>query len=151
MEEITMTNAEHALFLFRNGYNCAQSIFSTFGPLFGLDEDTCLKVACPFGGGMACLGNVCGAVSGALMVIGLFRGKGVDDDEDCKAHSYKMVRIFIDDFQSRHGSIVCRELIGFDLCKPEEYERAKNEGIFSQKCESYVISSAEILEKMLAL
>lgn len=146
-----MTNAEHAVFLFRNGYNCAQSIFSTFGPLFGLDEDTCLKVACPFGGGMACIGNVCGAVTGALMVIGLFRGKGVDDDEECKAHSYKLVQSFIDDFQTRYGSIVCRDLIECDLRRTGEYERAKKEGIFSQKCENFVISSVEILEKMLAL
>ncbi len=146
-----MTNSERAAFLFRNGYNCAQAIFSTFGPLFGLDEDTCLKVACPFGGGMACLGNVCGAVTGSLMVIGLFRGRGIDEDNECKTHSYKIAQSFIDDFTSRFGTIVCRDLIDCDVTRPEEYERTKNEGIFSQKCESYIISSAEILEKILVL
>ncbi len=146
-----MTNTERALFLFRNGNNCAQAVFSTFGPLLGLDEDTCLKVACPFGGGIARFGNVCGAVTGALMVIGLCHGKGVDGDEACKKRLYELVRNFIEQFSQRHETIICRELIGLDISRPEEYERAKKEGIFSQYCESYVISSAEILEKMLAL
>jgi C_GCAxxG_C_C family probable redox protein len=150
-EEQHITNVQRAIFLFRSGYNCSQSIFSTFGPLLGLDEDTCLKIACPFGGGIARLGNVCGAVSGALMVIGLCHGKGVDDEEECKIHSYALVQNFLDTFKSQHGSIICRELIGYDISSEAGHERAKNEGIFAQKCESYVVSSAEILEKLLAL
>lgn len=145
------TNGEVALSHFRNNYNCAQSIFSTFGPLFGLDEDTCLKIACPFGGGMARHGYVCGAVSGALMVIGLSKGKGVDDGEDCKKHTYALADEFIQSFQKRCGSIICKELIGCDLSNPLEYERAKAENLFVVKCENYVIASVEILEKLLCL
>ncbi|MCX7679110.1 MAG: C-GCAxxG-C-C family protein [Spirochaetes bacterium] len=151
MEGEKITHVEQALFHFRNNFNCAQSVFSTFGPLYGLDADTCLKIACPFGGGMARLGHVCGAVTGALMVIGLSHGKGVDDGEDCKNRTYTLVLEFIKRFQEHHGSIFCSELIGYNLSNPIEYERAKAENVFTVKCENYLIASVKILETMLAL
>lgn len=110
-----------------------------------------MKIACPFGGGIARRGHVCGAVSGALMVIGLCHGKGVDDDEDCKQHSYDLVIKYIDEFNQQHGSIMCRTLIGRDLSNPVVYERAKLDNLFALICENYIVHAVEILEKMLVL
>ena len=69
-----MTNVEDALSLFKNGFRCSQAILSTYGLQFGLDQELALKLASPFGGGMGSLGNTCGAVTGAILVIGLKYG-----------------------------------------------------------------------------
>ena len=66
-----MTKSETALDYFRNKFNCSQAVFAAFGPAYGLSEDSCLKIGCAFGGGMGKQQLTCGAVTGALMALGL--------------------------------------------------------------------------------
>ena len=124
-------------------------MFSSFGEEFGLDRERALKVAGAFGGGMGRMGETCGAVTGAFMVIGLKYGMTKAKDEEARDKTYELVREFVTKFQSRHGSIVCRELLGYDLNNPQEGELAKKKGLFDTLCPQLVQDATEILEEIL--
>jgi C_GCAxxG_C_C family probable redox protein len=140
---------EQAASRFSSGLNCAQAVFSSHADQLGLDRDTALKVASAFGGGMARLGNTCGAVTGALMAIGLRHGTNDGDDEKAKETCYLLARRFVDEFTSRHGSIRCNTLVGHDVSVPEERAAAKEEGIFATLCPKLVRDAAEIVGQIL--
>ena len=124
-------------------------MLSSFGEEFGLDRERALRVAGAFGGGMARMGATCGAVTGALMVIGLKYGKTKAENEGARDKTYKLVREFINRFQSRHGSIICKELLGYDLSNPQEGEAAKEKGLFDTLCPQLVRDTTEILKEIL--
>jgi C_GCAxxG_C_C family probable redox protein len=134
---------------FREGFNCSQAVLSAWGGRFGLDRETSLRLASAFGGGMAGLGEVCGAVTGSLMVIGLTHGQTEAKDKETKARNYALVRDFTNRFRERHGSLRCRELIGCDLTTAEGMEAARAKGLFTEQCPRFVRSAAEILEDIL--
>jgi C_GCAxxG_C_C family probable redox protein len=124
-------------------------VLSSFGEEFGLDRERALRVAGAFGGGMARMGETCGAVTGALMVIGLKYGKIKTSDEKAREQTYELVGEFVKRFQSRHGSIVCRELLGYDLSSPDERKAAHDKGLFTTLCPQLVRDAAEILGEIL--
>jgi C_GCAxxG_C_C family probable redox protein len=124
-------------------------VLSSFGEEFGLDRELALKVAGAFGGGMARMGETCGAVTGALMVIGLKYGKTKAGDEGVREKTYEVVREFVKRFKSRHGSLLCRELLGYDLSSPGERTAASEKGLFTTLCPQFVRNAAEILEEMI--
>jgi C_GCAxxG_C_C family probable redox protein len=103
---------EKAESLFRAGYNCAQSVIGTFCTELGLDFDSAMKLAQPFGGGMGRLREVCGAVSGMLMCAGLAEGTSDPSDRQGKDRMYENVQQLAARFIGQNGSIVCRELLG---------------------------------------
>lgn len=146
-----MTIADKAVDLFRNGFNCAQSVAASYGPLLGLDEDTCLRIACPFGGGMGRMQHVCGAVTGAFMVLGLSYGKGIGEGEERKARSYDLVREFSHRFEEINGSVVCRTLLECDISTESGLEQARELGLFHTRCEKFVKDASLLLEDMLDL
>jgi C_GCAxxG_C_C family probable redox protein len=131
-------------------FNCAQSVIATCGPELGLDRESALRVASGFGGGMGRLGEVCGAVTGAFMVIGLKHGKSSpeDDANETKEKAYALVYDFADRFRACNGSILCRELLGCDVNTPEGSAQAREKGLFSNLCPKLVQSAVEILEQM---
>jgi C_GCAxxG_C_C family probable redox protein len=131
-------------------FNCAQSVLATCGPELGLDRETALRVAGGLGGGMGRLGEVCGAVTGAFLAIGLKHGKShpEDSESETKEKAYALVYEFADRFRTRHGSILCRELLGCDISTPEGSAQAREKGLFSDLCPMLVQSAVEILEQM---
>ena len=138
-----MNNIEQAVACFKTNFNCSQSIISTYGPKVGIDRGHCLKISEVFGGGMASTGNVCGVVTGAFMTIGLNYGRTRGDDEHAKEKSKERAIEFIDKFKDRNDTILCNELINFDVSTPENKELA------IEKCTQLVRDSAEILEIIL--
>jgi C_GCAxxG_C_C family probable redox protein len=98
---------------------------------------------------MARMGETCGAVTGAFMAIGLKYGKARAEDEGARDKTYELVREFVNRFQSRHGSIICKELLGYDLSNPQEGEAAKEIGLFDTLCPQFVRNATEILEEIL--
>ncbi len=140
---------EAAVGTFREGFNCSQAILSTYGGEFGLERETALKAAAAFGGGMGGLGEVCGAVTGALVVIGLRYGHKEAKDRETKAKTYARARDFAGRFRSRHGALCCRELLGCDLTTPEGMAKARQQGLFTELCPRLVRTAAEILEDAL--
>jgi len=149
MKENNMTKADKASEYFKGNLNCAQSVFSTFSPELDLDHVTAWKIATPFGGGLSHMREVCGAVAGALMVIGLKYGMTEDEDLEAKDKSYALAQEFASRFTSKHESINCHKLIGYDLDNAEEYEKAKSEGVFDRVCTNLVRDAVEILEEII--
>ena len=105
-----MSRIEEALSRFREDFNCAQSIFGTYAPHYGLDQDKALKISTGFGGGMARSGRTCGAVTGAYMVIGLKNGMGLSKVKEAKEKTYQVISEFSDQFQEKNGSLICKEI-----------------------------------------
>jgi C_GCAxxG_C_C family probable redox protein len=138
-----MSDIEKTVGAFQEGYNCCQAVLSTYGPRFGLERESALKIAGGFGGGIGHLGESCGAVTGALMVIGL---KG---DASAPELTYSLVDRFLEKFKARQGSILCRELLGYDISTPQGLQAIKDRGLFDNLCPKFVRASAEILEEIL--
>ena len=126
---------------FAEGFNCSQAVFCAFASKFGINDGTALKLASPFGGGVAHQGQVCGAVTGALMALGLARGS---DTVETKDETYRMAEDFISRFQERHDTILCRELIGVDISTPEGLQSARDTGVFKSICPGLVKDAAEL-------
>lgn len=131
---------------FDQNFNCAQSVFSAFAAQFGLDEETAVKIAAPFGGGVARRGETCGAVTGALMAIGLARGTATPESKEVV---YRLAQEFMLRFKEKHGSLLCRELIGCDISTPEGLKNAHASGVTRSVCPKVVHDAAEILHTML--
>ncbi len=144
-----MNRSEKAVTCFGNGCNCAQAVFTAFCKEFGLEEKIGLKIACPFGGGLGHTGGVCGAVTGALLVIGLKYGPENSENGDLKIRNYTIAQNFISEFQKRNGSVNCTELISYDLSDESQLDRARQSGVFKTKCPKYVSDAVEILEQMI--
>ena len=146
-----MSKAEEAKKQFEKGFLCAPAVLSTYSEQLGLEKALALKVACGFGAGIGRMGRTCGAVTGVVMVIGLKHGQVNLADEESREKTYKLVKGFIDRFTAIHGSIECRELIGYDLSNSAELKSARESGVFQNKCPSFVYDSARILEDVLHL
>ncbi len=126
-------------------FNCAQTILSIFAPETGLDELTALKIASGFGGGMACA-ETCGAVTGSYMVIGMKHGHSTPDPE-ARAITKLKIQKFNEKFKNEHGSLICKELTGFDISTPEGAFAADEEEVFTLKCPQFIKTACNILEK----
>ena len=111
----------HANERFKSGFNCSQSVLSAFAEDFGLSRDSCLRLASPFGSGIARMQETCGAVTGALMAIGLKYGKGENGTEDDKTIAYRQSQFLVNEFKKRNTTICCRQLLdGYDMNSPQE-------------------------------
>jgi C_GCAxxG_C_C family probable redox protein len=146
---MNQNSVEKAAQLFKVGYNCSQSVLAAHANELGLPEDLALRLATPFGGGMGRRGEVCGAVSGALMVLGLKAGNTDPQDKTAKERAYALACEFQERFQARHGAILCRELLGYDIGSPEALALARAEGRFTKRCPNFVRDAAAILDEML--
>ncbi len=134
---------------FKGSYFCSQAVLSVFCEDLGMDLLTALKVASGFGGGMGRMGEVCGAVTGAFMALGLHDWKANSPTPDEKNKISERIRAFTREFKKRHGSIVCKDLIGCDLNTPQGYKEATDKGVFASICRPVVEDAAAILEEML--
>lgn len=144
-----MSRVEETLSKFREDFNCAQSIFGTYAPRYGLDQDKALKISTGFGGGMARSGRTCGAVTGAYMAIGLKNGMGLDKVKEAKEKTYQLISEFSKKFQERNGSMICKEILGCEINTPEGMDYFNQNELLEKKCIQCVKSAAEILEEIL--
>lgn len=139
-----MNKADQTSIVFSE-YNCAQTIFSLFSKELGMDKELALKIASGFGSGMNS-GETCGAVTGAYMVIGLKLGHCSSDPDD-KSRTSALIQKFNALFLKEHGSLKCKELLGFEIADPEEKQKAREAGVFQSRCPEYLKTAATILEK----
>jgi C_GCAxxG_C_C family probable redox protein len=144
-----MDRINNAVSAFSEGFSCSQAVFSAFAEELGVDRTTALKISSAFGGGMAVMGLTCGAVTGALMVIGAKHGRTHADDNAAKEKTYETSREFVRRFTERHKSILCRELLGTDISTPKGKKRMKEQGLFSTLCPYLVSDAVEILEEII--
>ena len=143
----TRVNEAEARFI--EGFNCCQAVLSAYGVDLGIKEEKALKLASAFGAGIAYMGDICGAVSGAFMVLGLKYGRSRIEDEKAKQKTYEMIHKFIEEFKGKNGSIKCNDLLGVDVGTEEGLKKAYDEGKFTAICPALVRDSASIVEKLL--
>jgi C_GCAxxG_C_C family probable redox protein len=144
-----MNRVEHALSMFEEGFVCSQALLATFGKQLGLDRDTALKVSAAFGGGMCRMGETCGAVTGAFMVIGLKYGGAEAKDKKARDKTYTLATEFVKRFEGRNGTIDCKKLLGCDISTPQGLSVAREKKLFHTVCPKYVRDAAEIVEEIL--
>ncbi len=131
---------------FARGFSCAQSVFSAFAEQFGIAADLALHLPAPFGGGLARQGETCGALSGALMILGLRYGQ---DRPEGKEEMYRITREFMDGFKGRHGALRCSDILGFDISTPQGMQAAREKNVFATMCPLIVDETAKALERYL--
>ena len=134
--------------LFEKGYNCSQSVVLAFCDETGLDSETALKISSSFGGGMGRLREVCGAVSGMFIVLGMIDGYSDPLDKIAKAEHYKLIQSVAMKFKNENKSFVCRELLGLSVDKESYIPEERNEGYYKRRpCADLVEYAAEILDE----
>ena len=143
-----MNHTDKAKEYFSNNFNCSQAVFTTFATEMGLDEELALKIATQFGGG-ARKGEMCGAVSGALMVLVLKYGHCHSENEEEKGRAYRISEDFMNRFIQKNGTVVCRELLGYDLSEPEDMKKIKELNLFKTTCPEMVRCATEIVDEMI--
>lgn len=144
-----MDHGEKAAELFLQGYNCAQAVTVAFCDVTGLQPDFAAKIASSFGGGMGRLREVCGAVSGMLMVAGLLYGYDIPGDDGVKMAHYQLVQNLAGQFREEVGSIVCREILKNPPTDPAPTPRTE-EFYRKRPCARMVMLAAQILDRYLA-
>jgi C_GCAxxG_C_C family probable redox protein len=143
---------EIAVSKFSEGYNCAQSVLYSYSDALGLDKNTALEMACGFGAGMGRKGEVCGAVSGGIIVIGAKYGRGDKDDRTATELTYKKTRELMDRFEKKHGTFICRKLLhGCELTTDEGQKHFKESNLSNTICQPCVRSVVEILDGIMEL
>lgn len=146
-----MNNAERAAEYFARGFNCSQSVLAAYAEQFGLTEDLALKLAGGFGGGMGRMAGTCGAVTGAIMVIGLKFAGTAPGDVRGRENAYAVVREFAHRFKGRNVTVLCRELLECDISTPEGIKHAHEEKLIKQCCPKFISDAAEILDQLIEL
>lgn len=147
-----MNEIEKAGELFLEGYNCSQSVFVAFCHRFNIDEETAKRISAGLGGGVGRMREVCGAVSGAAMVLGSVVAPVDGDDSESKKKNYELVREFAERFKSRHGgTVVCREMLklGVQMENSATPERRSAEYYKKRPCLKAVEDAAEIVKELI--
>ncbi len=142
-----MTRKEQAAELYSKGFICSQAVFGVFAEKYGLPMETALKIGCGFGGGMR-NAELCGAVTGAVMVISLRYGHTVGSDSEVKQLCFQKTKEFTDRFAAKNKSIVCRDLLGIDIFKGDGMQRAAEKNLFRTTCVDMICDAVEILEEL---
>jgi len=124
--------------LFSRGLYCSQAVLGAFCEKYGLDEAAAFRISCGLNSGVRCA-DICGAVTGAVLVIGLKYG---DSKETCNLKTEEFIRVF----KERNGSVICRAILNCDISTPEGKAKAINENLFGTLCPAMVTSAARILE-----
>jgi len=171
-----MAEASKAQKMFEDGHACSQAVLTAFAHRYNLPEELALKLSCSFGGGMGRQGMTCGAVTGALMVLGLAAGGGmgrqgmtcgavtgalmvlglaagrVDPDDDAaREKNDVLVQEFFRRFQDKHNTLICNELTGIEMSCPDARTLGKEDGRFDQVCPGVVGFAAELVTELLEI
>lgn len=140
---------DRAVACFNAGHLCSQAICQVYGESLGLPPDAAVRIAAGFGSGIARTDQICGAVSGGVMVLGLAFGGADATDRPARERTYAAVQTFLTAFDAVHGSVSCRALLGYDLGNPEEAAAAREAGAVPRVCPIMVRTAAELLEELL--
>jgi C_GCAxxG_C_C family probable redox protein len=145
-----MDRTSKAIEFFRGNCNCAQSILSAFGDVTGFTVSDSKKIAAGFGGGIGKTQQICGALTGAVMVIG---SKFYNENypAESKRIVYDEVREFLKDFEKINGCIKCIELIGVDFSTEEGNKKAEEENLYELRCEKFIKDVCNMLEEIISI
>ncbi len=134
---------QQALQLFNSGFNCAQSVLAVFAEHYGLDPATATRISCGLGGGVRC-GELCGAVSGAVLVIGLAGGNEPADKKRCMEQTER----FTAQFKEKHDALGCYQLLDCNLKTAEGFQHYTDQQLRKKVCEALICDAIELLEDL---
>jgi C_GCAxxG_C_C family probable redox protein len=139
MKRMTKKSELHkkAVARFHGSYNCAQSVLWTMFEHWDGKNELIPKIATAFGAGLGRCGSLCGALAGGIMAIGVKYGSNEPSAEK-RLEAYELAAALYKRFEAKHGTVLCRELTGYDFSKPEESEKAKAAKVFEEKCTEFV-------------
>ncbi len=143
-----MERSEQAKDLFLSGYNCSQSVLLSFADDLKFSKELAQKMAAGFGGGMGKQQETCGAITGAIMVLGILKGEQVNNNDELKAEAYGSVNRLTGEFKAIYNTTNCQELIGCDLNTAEGSAKFKEERIMETVCAGCVERAVQIVEKI---
>ena len=144
------TRSDKATEKFLSGYSCAQTVLWSFCEEFGLHPDTALKIACGFGAGVARRQEICGAVTGGIMVLGLTFGRGEEQEVTAMDDTYAKAQELIRRFEAQHGSSNCRQLLGgLDITTEEGHDDFETRDLINHTCKPCVQTVISVLEEMM--
>ena len=135
---------QKAVAYFASGYNCTQSILLTLTGSMSpeVKSDLIPKIGSGFGGGIGLCGCVCGSLTGIIMAVGIKYGSN-EPGEEKNLLAYSKANALYRQFEKKHGTVLCRELIKYDLTNPEQVSKARQEGVFEKLCVNFVKSAVE--------
>ena len=142
-----MTHKEKALSYFKDKFHCSQAVLAAYAKELGLTEEKALKIASCFNSGMR-KGEVCGACSGALMVLGMMYGQAYKNDLDSRKRANLMTDRFMNRFKELNKTYVCNEILGCDITTEEGIEYARNHELFTTTCCDMVALAVQVLEEI---
>lgn len=144
------SRAGKAVATFKEGYNCAQAVFTTYADCFGMDRETALKMSSAMGAGVGRMREVCGAVSSMAMLAGLKEGNDDPCSQEGKKHIYALVRRMSDRLKEEHGSIICRELLGIAKMEESAEPSVRTEEFYATRpCVRIIECASRIIEEEL--
>ncbi len=146
-KEADMPRVAEALELFSGGFACSQAVLAVFCERYGLDVPMALRLATGFGGGMK-RGEVCGAVTGAIMVVGLRHGHVDAADRDARRLAGEKTAELLRAFTERRKALTCRDLLGCDITTPDGRRFAMEHALFATTCRDAVADAVAILESL---
>jgi C_GCAxxG_C_C family probable redox protein len=141
-------HGDTALVIFGQGFSCSQSVLAAFAPDLGMERADALRVSAALGGGIGRSGGTCGAVTGALMALGLKYGM-TEADPAAKERMYVLAQDFMGRFAAQHGTTTCRELMGCDPSTPEGRQAARERDTHHTVCVKLVQDACDLLDEML--
>lgn len=144
-----MTHKEKALDYFERKFHCSQAVLAAFADECGLTEEQALKLGACFGSGMR-KGEVCGACTGALMVLGALYGQDDKADTESRQVANKVNDKMMNGFAKVSGSYLCNDLLKCDISTKEGVEYALENHLFTEFCPLMVANAVDVLEQIIA-
>ncbi|MBR4915140.1 MAG: C_GCAxxG_C_C family protein [Clostridiales bacterium] len=144
-----MTHKEKAVDYFSRKFHCSQAVLAAFAPECGLTEEQALKLGACFGSGMR-KGEVCGACTGALMVLGSLYGQYDKADPESRERANKVNDLMMEGFAKKCGSYICNDLLKCDISTPEGRKFALDNNLFTEFCPIMVANAVDVLEEIIA-
>lgn len=149
-KEVIMDHKKEAGELFESGYNCAQSVFAAFSDITGMNREEALRMSSPFGGGMGRMREVCGAMSGVFMVLGILYGYD-EPDRAAQGELYALVQKAAERFKEKNKTIICRELLAGLKADSAPTPSVRDEKYYKVRpCVRFVEDAAELLDEIIA-
>ncbi len=143
-----MNNSSIAIMMVKNGLQCSQAALAALGEQLGIEIKQALRLASGFGGGIALQGDICGAVSGAIMAIGLKHGYDKGPDVDARDKVYFLAQELIQRIKAKHGCYTCRGLTGMEWTGPESLKLFHERGIPEKVCLNVIRDAVDIVEEI---
>lgn len=135
-----------AVSLFKEGFNCSQSVVAAYADLYGFTREQALKMSASFGGGIGRMRQTCGAACGLFMLAGLETGCTEGHNREGKEANYILVQELAEEFRKRNGSLICSQLLGLDkdAATPTTPEARTSEYYKKRPCVKMVEEAAKI-------